>query len=198
MEQEYKWIIDEKKIKNILDSEFVSIYIISEGKIDMEATYYDDIYGTIKKMRGALRRRKQNEKYICCLKIEQKSNNNCKKRKEYELEENNIYKALEKFPDIGAPKELCEKIRKEELIQLCTLKFYRSAYKLKIKENCIVELSFDKGEMIKGEKRQEFMEMELEFKSGNENEFHTYANMLESKFDLRLQPLSKIARAMKL
>lgn len=49
MEQEYKWIIEEKKIKNILNSEFVSIYIINEGKIDMEATYYDDIYGTIKK-----------------------------------------------------------------------------------------------------------------------------------------------------
>ena len=62
MEQEYKWIIEEKKIKNILNSEFVSIYIINEGEIDMEATYYDDIYGTIKKMRGALRRRKQNEK----------------------------------------------------------------------------------------------------------------------------------------
>lgn len=198
MEQEYKWVIDEKKIKNMLNSESVSRYIINEDKIDMEATYYDDIYGTIKKMCGALRKRKQNEEYICCLKIEQKSNNNCKKRKEYELEENNIYKALEKFPDIGAPKELCEKIRKQELIQLCTLKFYRSAYKLKIKEDCILELSFDKGEMIKGEKRQDFMEMELEFKSGDENKFHTYANMLESKFDLKIQPLSKIARAMKL
>lgn len=198
MEQEYKWVIDEKKIKNMLNSESVSRYIINEDKIDMEATYYDDIYGTIKKMCGALRKRKQNEEYICCLKIEQKSNNNCKKRKEYELEENNIYKALEKFPDMGAPKELCEKIRKQELIQLCTLKFYRSAYKLKIKEDCILELSFDKGEMIKGEKRQDFMEMELEFKSGDENKFHTYANMLESKFDLKIQPLSKIARAMKL
>lgn len=198
MEQEYKWVIDEKKIKNILNSESVSKYIINEDKIDMEATYYDDTYGTIKKMCGALRKRKQNEEYICCLKIEQKSNNNCKKRKEYELKENNIYKALEKFPNMGAPKELCEKIRKEELIQLCILKFYRSAYKLKIKENCILELSFDKGEMIKGEKKQEFMEIELEFKSGDENKFHTYANMLESKFDLRIQPLSKIARAMKL
>lgn len=198
MEQEYKWVIDEKKIKNMLNSESVSRYIINEDKIDMEATYYDDIYGTIKKMCGALRKRRQNEEYICCLKIEQKSNNNCKKRKEYELEENNIYKALEKFPDMGAPKELCEKIRKQELIQLCTLKFYRSAYKLKIKEDCILELSFDKGEMIKGEKRQDFMEMELEFKSGDENKFHTYANMLESKFDLKIQPLSKIARAMKL
>lgn len=198
MEQEYKWVIDEKKIKNMLNSESVSRYIINEDKIDMEATYYDDIYGTIKKMCGALRKRKQNEEYICCLKIEQKSNNNCKKRKEYKLEENNIYKALEKFPDMGAPKELCEKIRKQELIQLCTLKFYRSAYKLKIKEDCILELSFDKGEMIKGEKRQDFMEMELEFKSGDENKFHTYANMLESKFDLKIQPLSKIARAMKL
>ena len=29
MEQEYKWTINEKKIRNILDSEFVSIYIIS-------------------------------------------------------------------------------------------------------------------------------------------------------------------------
>ena len=198
MEQEYKWVIDEKKIKNMLNSESVSRYIINEDKIDMEATYYDDIYGTIKKMCGALRKRRQNEEYICCLKIEQKSNNNCKKRKEYELEENNIYKALEKFPDMGAPKELCEKIRKQELIQLCTLKFYRSACKLKIKEDCILELSFDKGKMIKGEKRQDFMEMELEFKSGDENKFHTYANMLESKFDLKIQPLSKIARAMKL
>lgn len=198
MEQEYKWKIDEKIIKDILNSEFVSKYIINKCKIDMESIYYDDMYGTIKKNGGALRKRKQNQENICCLKIEQKSNNNCKKRKEYELEENNIYKALEKFPDIGAPKEICEKIRKEELIELCTMKFYRSAYELKIKEKCILELAFDKGEMAKGDKKQDFMEMELEFKSGNEYEFHTYANMLENMFNLRIQPLSKIARAMKL
>ena len=198
MEQEYKWLISEEKIKNIINSEFVAQYIINELKIDMEAIYYDDINGTIKKIRGALRKRKQNEDSICCLKIEQKSDNNCKKRKEYEIKEDNIYKALEQFPNIGAPRELCEKIRKEELIELCILKFYRNAYELKIKENCILELSVDKGMMIRGEKKQNFIEIELEFKTGDEKNFHTYANKLEHKFDLKIQPLSKIARAMNL
>lgn len=198
MEQEYKWLISEEKIKNIINSEFVAKYIINELKIDMEAIYYDDINGTIKKIRGALRKRKQNEDSICCLKIEQKSDNNCKKRKEYEIKEDNIYKALEQFPNIGAPRELCEKIRKEKLIELCILKFYRNAYELKIKENCILELSFDKGMMIRGEKKQNFIEIELEFKNGDEKSFHIYANELESKFDLKTQPLSKIARAMNL
>ena len=36
MEQEYKWVIDEKKTKNILNSEFVSRYIINEDKIDIQ------------------------------------------------------------------------------------------------------------------------------------------------------------------
>lgn len=164
----------------------------------MEAIYYDDVNGTIKKERGTLRKRKQNEKIVCCLKIEQKSDNNYKKRKEYEIEENNIYRALERFPNIGAPRELCEKIRKEELIELCVLKFYRNAYELKIKENCILELSFDKGIMLRGEKKQNFIEIELELKSGDEKSFHTYANELESKFNLKAQPMSKIARTMNL
>lgn len=198
MEQEYKWLISEEKIKNIINSEFVAQYIINEFKIDMEAIYYDDINGTIKKIRGALRKRKQNEDSICCLKIEQNSDNNCKKRNEYEIKEDNIYIALEQFPNIGAPRELCEKIRKEELIELCILKFYRNAYELKIKENCILELSFDKGMMIRGEKKQNFIEIELEFKSGDEKSFHIYASELESKFDLKIQPLSKIARAINL
>lgn len=91
-----------------------------------------------------------------------------------------------------------EKIKKEALIELCVLKFYRNAYELKIKENCILELSFDKGMMIRGEKKQNFIEIELEFKTGDEKSFHIYANELESKFDLKIQPLSKIARAMNL
>ena len=198
MEQEYKWSISEEKIKNIINSEFVTQYIINEFKIDMEAIYYDDINGTIKKIKGALRKRKQNENTICCLKIERKSNNNCKKRKEYEIEEDDIYKALEQFPNIGAPRELCEKRRREKLIELCILKFYRNAYELKIKENCMLELAFDKGIMIKREKKQDFIEIELELKAGDERSFHIYAKQLESKFNLKTQPLSKIARAMKL
>lgn len=70
IEQEYKWLISEEKIKNIINSEFVAQYIINELKIDMEAIYYDDINGTIKKISEDLRKRKQNEDNICCLKIE--------------------------------------------------------------------------------------------------------------------------------
>lgn len=199
MEQEYKWlIIDEEKINNIINSKLVIQYITNEFKVDMEAIYYDDINETIKKAKGALRKRKQNGDTICCLKIEQKSENDCKKREEYEIEEENIYKALEQFPNIGAPRELCEKIRKKNLIELCKLKFYRHVYELKVADNCILELSFDRGMMIRGKNKQNFIEMELEFKSGDEEKFHVYAHKLENKFDLRTQPLSKIARAMKL
>ncbi len=199
MEQEYKWILDnDEKRKDIIDSIFVSKFIKNKLEINMKAIYYDDIYGTMKNVHGALRKRKQNEECICCLKIEQKSENNCKKRMEYELKENDIYKALKRFPDIGAPKELCDKIGKEKLNELCTIEFDRIAYRLQIKDNCILELSFDNGEMIKENNKQKFMEMELELKSGDENEFHTYANMLENKFALKNQPLSKIARAMSL
>lgn len=199
MEQEYKWIIDnESQMKNIVNSFFISKNIVDKKIINMKATYYDDKKGTIKNYHGALRKRKQNKEYVCCLKFEQQSDNDCKKRMEYELKEKDIYKALERFPSIGVSKELCEKISKEDLIELCVLQFQRNAYKLKIEEDCVLELAFDNGLMIRKDKKQNFMEIELEFKSGDELIFHDFAKKMEYEFNLRIQPLSKIARAMKL
>lgn len=199
MEQEYKWIIDnESQVKNIVKSLLISNSIVDKNSINMKAIYYDDKKETIKKQHGALRKRKQNKKYVCCLKLEQQSDNDCKKRMEYELEERDIYKALKRFPSVGAPKQLCEKISKEALIELCVLQFKRIEYKLKIEEECVVELAFDNGLMIKNGKKQNFREIELEFKSGDERIFHKFAKNMEYNFNLRIQPLSKIARAMKL
>lgn len=202
MEQEYKWIIEKNNdIDFIIKSDLISKYLKRRNVIFMEAIYYDDNENTLKNMHGALRVRKEDTKSICCLKLEKKTNNKYKIREEYELEDVDIYNALKRFPTKGAPNELCQKLGNETLIELCKITFKREIHFLEIELDnvkCEGELDFDVGIMNKNENKNDFRELEFEYKSGDIELFHKYANLLEKKFNLKVQPLSKIARTMKL
>lgn len=202
MEQEYKWkISDEECIKKLVNSKSVKEYCTDKQKVHMQAIYYDTKEGIMKDIHGALRTRIEGDISVCCLKLATKVEGACKTREEYEIKSGDIYLALEKFPENGAPAKLCNYLKNSELIELCRTNFWRKIYNLRIElpqGECIAELDFDIGTLSRNSNVSAFSELEFEFKEGNADVFHIYAKLIEQKFKLVSQPLSKMARAMSL
>ena len=101
----------------------------------------------------------------------------------------------------GAPADLCQQLLESELVPTAQTDFTRHAYEL----SCAgehgtfsAELAIDGGFLRNGPKEAALHELELELVEGSEEAFHAFAKDLETRFGLKVQPLSKLARAVAL
>ena len=200
MEHEYKWkFLFEAAMKEILADAFVRMAIVSgPEKIQMKASYYDSEDGFLSnKMHAALRLRSENGKKICCLKIPKGGEGACRIREEYEIPAESISEGISRLPSAGADEQICRLLASMKMQKICSTDFVRRSYSLKT-ERFSAELSFDSGFAIKGDKKAEIRDIELEFKEGSEAEFHAWAALLSDKHSLKEEKLSKFAQAMSL
>lgn len=201
MEQEYKWVMPcDFNIENSWKNDDLGVKLLDTDKILMKAVYYDTEDGLLANMHGALRVRCENGRSICCMKILSSCNGAYKNREEYEVETDSVLEGLMLLPSKNAPADVCKEISQRPIVVLCSIEFTRSVYHLEINHkmgSCIVEFAVDSG-VLRRQKQEQFNEIELEFVSGNDEVFHLYATLMESRFLLVPEPLSKIARAMKL
>lgn len=200
METEYKWNFPQDKC-GLLHTAWIKEGITSQKIYHMAATYYDTKDKKIASMKGGFRIRQENESSICCLKLKEECLDGFQKRQEYEVDATTIEEGLQKLGSVGAPKELCAEILESEIVRICKTDYVREAYILTIekgKKKFVAELALDAGKLLGKTESVDFAEMELEFKEGNEAEFHLYAKKLETEFQLKQEPLSKLARGMQL
>lgn len=200
MEREFKWSIDDaQSFDRLVTSEEIAPLIQSSDVIEMEAIYYDTFDGQIAKVHGGLRLRRENGEGVCCLKLAPHSDYDgaYKAREEYECYAPDIRSGMLNLPSAGAPQEFCDKILKSDLMELGRTVFTRRAYLLTFGgSRC--ELAFDAGKITHRGRMMPICEVELELKDGSEADFDTLALTLQKKFDLRPQPLSKLARLLRL
>ena len=201
MEFEYKWIIsDEEMFHKIVTSNKVAPLVIGKHDIHMQAVYYDTADQLIKQKGGALRLRKENDLSICCLKLKEQGEGAYKTRKDFEVEAENIYDGLTSLASIDDEStDICSLLKNSTFIELCRTNFLRHAYLLNIEipsGRCNGELAFDHGEMSLGTQSMPLCEMEFEYKSGDFQAFHDFADLLQTEYRLTPQPLSKFARGM--
>jgi inorganic triphosphatase YgiF len=83
------------------------------------------------------------------------------------------------------------------LIRVCGAKFTRLAATLTV-EDTAVELALDKGFLLGGNKEQPLLEVEVEYKSGDEQKAEQFAYALAQTFNLKSERKSKFRRAMDL
>lgn len=200
MECEFKWnISNAAEFDRITHSELIAPLIQSSEKIQMEARYFDTADKKIARMRGGLRLRRENGESVVCLKLSPKESLDgaYKAREEYECYAPDIRSGLLNLPSEGAPQDLCDSILQSDLLELGRTDCTRLAYELAYK-NCTCELSCDSGKITRRGRSIPVCEMELELKNGNPDDFHTLAVTLEQTFLLEPQPLSKLARMLKL
>ena len=200
MEREFKWMIpDPSEFDPIADSSTVSALVQKKGRLEMEAMYYDTADNLIARCHGGLRLRRENETRVVCLKLAAESGfgGARKAREEYECTAPDIRTGIQNLPAAGAPQDICDCLLQANLIELGRTTFTRFWFLLSY-QGCTCELAFDYGKLTRNGRVGPICEMELELKSGSEADFDALAVQLQQEFDLKPQPLSKLARMMRL
>lgn len=200
MEREFKWMIpDPSEFDPIADSSTVSALVQKKGRLEMEAMYYDTADNLIAHCHGGLRLRRENETRVVCLKLAAESGfgGARKAREEYECTAPDIRTGIQNLPAAGAPQDICDCLLQANLIELGRTAFTRFWFLLSY-QGCTCELAFDYGKLTRNGRVGPICEMELELKSGSEADFDALAVQLQQEFDLKPQPLSKLARMMRL
>lgn len=197
MEREYKWLIPKESL-----CDFARFLHDAEGRIShsilqMAAVYYDTPDGLMHKIGGALRLRRENDRSVCCMKRTVRKEGAMALREEYETEAQSLREGLEKLPDAGAPRDFCILLMHQEFCELARTEFIRNCYLMEMRAPAFftAEFAFDVGALGGQGHMLPFEELELEFKSGDEDAFTAYAETIEKRFSLIPQKASKLARA---
>ena len=198
MEIEYKWELpDEDVLAELLGDDELAPMLGEPCMLRMRATYYDTAAEDVRRMRGGLRIRQENDESVCCLKLAAQASGACKARQEFEVNARDIVDGLRRLPEAGAPADICEMLLAAEPQPTCETDFMRHEYMLAC-DGFTAALAIDTGEMRRQGRTAPIHEMELELLSGSEEVFHACATRMQERFGLEMQPLSKLARAMAL
>ncbi len=200
MEYEFKWSIDgADAFDGLVNSKLVAPLITSQDVAEMEAVYYDTFDGQIAKAHGGLRMRRENGDMVCCLKLSPQSGYDGAyvAREEYQCYAPDIRSGMLNLPSVGAPQDFCDQILKSDLTELGRTQFTRHIFLLTF-EGSTSELAFDTGKISHRGRTMPICEVELEYKDGSQDDFSRLALKLQEAFDLTPQPLSKLARMLRL
>lgn len=155
----------------------------------METTYFDTPDGKLSNRHYTLRCRMENDKAVCTLKTPAQG----KGRREWELDCDDIQKAIPELCKLGGPEDLLT-LTAEGVIPICGARFTRIA-KLVQLPGCTVELALDQGVLLGGGREIPLCEMEVELKSGEPALCEQYAQSLAQLFSLEPEKKSKFRRA---
>lgn len=197
MEQEYKWRADATVLGSALL--WASSRIGSQARtIHMQSEYFDTADGLLRQHEAALRLRQENDKSVCCMKLRNTTTpEGMRAHEEFQCDADSIQDGLARLPAHGAPREICALAASAPLQMTCAVDFTRCAILLQ-QDDTVCELALDEGVLRRGAKAAPLCEIELEFVAGTEDTFHQMAAELADHLALEVEPLSKLARAMKL
>lgn len=175
--------------KEDLEAVFAA-FTLNWTQIEMETTYYDTPERILSHRKQTLRRRYENGHGVCTFKTTAQDGS----RGEWECDASDIHAAIATLCALGAPEELRDICILEKV---CAARFTRRAGIL-ICPECTVELALDFGELHGGETTAPLCEIEVEYKSGNENAASAFAAAFAGRFALRAEHKSKYVRALAL
>ena len=158
--------------------------------IEMETTYYDTFDGKMGNYHWTFRRRMENGVSVCALKTPGEDGGTG----EWEVEENSIIMAVPKLVKAGAPWLLAE-FTVSGVVPVCGAKFTRLAVHVEY-EDAVLELALDEGILTGGGRELPLMEVEVELKSGRDDQAMAFAKTLAEKYGLLPESRSKYSRAL--
>lgn len=177
---------------------FSAMAVSKEELIRMETTYYDTPDGAVSERKWTLRQRMENGVCVTCLKTPgAEERDPASARGEWETEETDLPKAIAKLIADGAPAELA-KLTANGTVVNCRASFVRRALLLRLTDGSTCELACDAGELSGGEHCRNFLEIELELKSGAPTQMLALGQHLQERYGLQTEHLSKFARANRL
>ena len=164
----------------------------NESVFSMETTYYDTPDNALSRLNCTLRRRKENKRSVCALKMPAEGGG----RREFELEAPDIESALSELCKLSGFEQLSS-LAAKGVVAVCGARFTRIA-KLLQPEGCSIELALDSGVLIGGGKEIPLCEVEFEQKGGSREAVCAFATALAGVYQLIPEHRSKFARALSL
>lgn len=158
-------------------------------QIHMETAYFDTPTGALHRRKWMLRIRKENGKSVCTLKTPLSDGS----RGEWETEGADLTAALAALLAQGCPGEL-EALSREGLEEQCAARFTRLAKRLTAGGSTL-ELALDQGMLFAGEKELPISEVEIELKTGRDEDCAAFGSSLAARFRLEPETKSKAQRA---
>ena len=160
--------------------------------IAMATTYYDTPDGALSARHITLRQRRENGVAVCTVKTPLADGS----RGEWELEWDDVETMVSELCKLGAPGELLE-LTAGGIAPVCGARFTRRARAIPL-GNSEVELALDEGVLIGGTRELPLCEVEVELKSGSDDDARAFAALLAQEFGLTPEKKSKFRRAQKL
>lgn len=161
-------------------------------EISMVTTYFDTPNQDLLPRRWTLRQRQENNVSVCTLKAPCADGGRC----EWETECDDINAAIPALCELGAPEEL-KTLASGGLEAVCGARFTRQATLVEL-ENCTLELALDRGFLKGGYRMNLMIEVEVELKSGSDEDAIVFAKALAAKYGLIPERNSKYLRALNL
>lgn len=161
-------------------------------RIAMATTYYDTVGGHLSRLRYTLRRREENNKSVCTLKVPASDGG----RGEWELEEERIEAAIPKLCKLSGLEELLM-LTANGVTAVCGARFDRLAGTIDTGD-AVVELALDQGILMGGGREIPLCEIEVELKSGAVAAAEAFAGKLAAEYGLQTERKSKFQRALAL
>lgn len=160
--------------------------------IEMETTYYDIPSRLLRELHWTLRRRMENGVSVCTVKTDLENGG----RGEWEMACADIGEAIPALIAMGAPAELAE-YTADGVIATCGARFTRQAATVPAGSST-VEIALDQGVLLGGGRELPLCEVEVELKSGTDQDAVDFAAALAETFSLTPEPQSKLRRALSL
>lgn len=183
-EFELKYLADEKTL------EALSRRFPGGRHIAMSTTYYDTRDSGLSARRWTLRRRQENDTFVCTLKTPAGSS---LRRGEWEILCPKIEDAVAPLAKKSGLAELAD-LAAKGLRPVCGARFDRTAVSIAVGSST-AELALDRGELLGNGHSIPLAECEIELKSGSEEEIRIFADALAREYGLIPESRSKFARA---
>ncbi len=164
----------------------------AQTHFQMETAYYDTPTGELSARHCTLRRRMENGRSVCTLKLPAAG----EARQEFEVFAEHIEDAIPALCKLSGQEQLHEVIS-SGLVQVCGARFLRMAKILEL-DGCCVELALDEGILTGGGRQMPLCEIEVELKSGDPEAAVAFAQDLARQFGLQREERSKFCRALDL
>ena len=189
MEREFKWSASRADFDAICAR--YAAQLGTPAIIQMDAVYYDTADRLLRKQRIGMRLRQENGVSVFCVKTGGKVVNGLHTHAEYEYPANTLTEGLAQLP------EELSMLKRDDYTPICGTHIHRTAVMVHAADFS-AELTFDEGELEGGANRAPLSEIECEQKSGDPAAFDAFGAALAAEFSLKVEPLSKLARALTL
>lgn len=172
--------------------------VIEHSSLDLGNTYFDTPEQHLRKHDTGLRIRRFNDERIQTLKTAGRVVAGLHQRPEYNAEHDSDVPNVLLHPADAWPNDITLDALQLQLAPLFSTNFTRKQWLILMSDGSEIELAFDQGEVLAGDKTTPICEVELELKSGQTDALFTLARDLCRSGGMRLGNQSKAAKGYRL